>query len=226
MKSIKEETIENYKIKYKKHIFSKNIKITLKDDCSILVTLPVFCTYKIARNFLIKNFEKIKSFKINKKILTKELKTKFDTLKIIKSDVLKIQTLKNIVYFYYPSCEDFNSDKIQEKLILAYKKALTIEAKNYLPERLNFLAQKCGYKYNKIAIKNQKTRFGSCSYQNNINLNINLMTYDFDVIDYVILHELAHTKIKNHSQKFWQEVEKTCPNYKDLRKKLKQKSVI
>ena len=77
---------------------------------------------------------------------------------------------------------------------------------------------------NKIAIKNQRTRFGSCSFQNNINLNINLMKYDFDIIDYVLIHELVHTKIKNHSEKFWFEVEKNCPNYKILRKKLKNKN--
>ena len=61
------------------------------------------------------------------------------------------------------------------------------------------------------------------SFCNNINLNINLMNYDFDVIDYVLIHELVHTKIKNHSEKFWLEVEKNCPNYKILRKKLKNR---
>ena len=47
------------------------------------------------------------------------------------------------------------------------------------------------------------------------------MKYDFDVIDYVLIHELCHTKVKNHSKNFWKEVEKYCPNYKELRKKLK-----
>ncbi len=93
-----------------------------------------------------------------------------------------------------------------------------------MPERTRFLADKYGFEIGRIALRNQKTRFGSCSYRNNINLNINLMNYDFDVIDYVILHELAHTKIKNHSKDFWSEVEKYCPNYKELRKKLKSKN--
>ena len=150
------------------------------------------------------------------------LKTKFDTLNIVESNELKIIVKKNIVYFYYPQDKDFNSLEIQNTLKEAYFKAIKIEAKNYLPQRLEFLAKKYNFKYGSVALRNQKTRFGSCSFQNNINLNINLMKYDFDVIDYVLIHELVHTRIKNHSEKFWNEVEKYCPNYKDLRKKLKK----
>ena len=217
----KTETIENFKVNYKKHAFSKSIKISLKQEGQILVTLPYLCPYKTARNFLLSNFEKIKSFKIESKILNPNLKTKFDTLNIIKSSELKTITKNNIVYFYYPDNKDFSSNEIQKALKEAYFKAIKIEAKNYLPQRLEFLARKYDFKYGSVALRNQKTRFGSCSFQNNINLNINLMKYDFDVIDYVLIHELVHTKIKNHSKNFWQEVEKYCPNYKILRKKLK-----
>lgn len=221
----KSETIENFQIKYKKHAFSKSIKITLKNDELILVTMPYLCPYKKAREFLISNFEKIKSFDIPKKEFKKDFTTKFDTLKIIESDVIKTETKKNIVYFYYPKNLNFSDKKIQKPLYEAYLKAIKIEAKNYLAQRLEFLAKKYGFEYKKVALRNQKTRFGSCSYQNNINLNINLMKYGFDEIDYVLIHELVHTKIKNHSQTFWNEVEKYCPNYKILRKNLKNSSL-
>ncbi len=217
----KTETIENYKVNYKKHPFSKSIKITLKKEREILVTMPYLCPFKTAKDFLLKNFEKIKSFKIENKKLDKNIQTKFDTLRLIESNKLEIITKNNIVYFYYPNELDFYSDKIQKGLKEAYFKAIKIEAKNYLPNRLEFLAKKFGFFYNNVTLRNQKTRFGSCSFQNNINLNINLMNYDFDCIDYVIIHELVHTKIKNHSQAFWAEVEKYCPNYKFLRKQLK-----
>ena len=170
----KEEIIDSYKINYKKHIFSKSIRITLKDDKTVLVTMPVICPYKTARNFLLSNFEKIKSFNFNKPKLSDE------ELKLLKK-----------------------------------------RAKKYLPIRTRYLADKYGFQIGRIALRNQKTRFGSCSYINNINLNINLMNYDSDVIDYVIIHELAHTRVKNHSKSFWAEVEKYCPNYKELRKKLR-----
>ena len=217
----KQETIENFQIKYKKHAFSKSIKITLKKDDFILVTMPYLCPYKTAREFLLSNFEKIKSFSANKKIFSKDFKTKFDTLKIIPSNELKTIKKDKIIHFYYPENEDFSAKHIQKELSKAHTEALKIEAKNYLAQRLSFLAEKYNFKYNKTSLRNQRTRFGSCSYQNNISLNINLMKYDFDVIDYVLIHELCHTKVKNHSKNFWIEVEKYCPNYKELRKKLK-----
>ncbi len=217
----KTEIIEDYEIKYKKHPFSKNIKVTLRKEGKILVTMPYLCPYKTARNFLISNFEKIKNFKIEKKKLSPNLSTKFDTLNIIVSDALKTVVKNNIVSFYYPNDEDFYSSKIQNALKEAHLKAIKIEAKNYLIQRLDFLAKKYNFSYGKVTLRNQKTRFGSCSFNNNINLNINLMNYDFDVIDYVLIHELCHTRIKNHSKSFWLEVEKYCPEYKKLRKALK-----
>lgn len=221
MNKDKIETIENFEIKYKKHPFSKNIKISVKQERQILVTMPILCPYKFARDFLLKNFEKIKSFEIKDKILMPNSKTKFDTLKIIESNELKTTIKNNIVYFYYPNEVEFSSPEIQKPLKEALFKAIKIEAKNYLPSRLEFLAKKYGFNYGKVALRNQKTRFGSCSYQNNINLNINLMRFDFDVIDYVLIHELVHTKIKNHSRTFWDEVKKHCPDYKILRNRLK-----
>lgn len=218
----KTEIIEDYEIKYKKHPFSKNIKVTLKKEGEILVTMPYLCPYKTARNFLISNFEKIKAFKIEKKKLDPNLSTKFDTLKIIPSDILKTIVKNNIVNFYYPNDEDFYCSKIQNALKEAHFKAIKIEAKNYLIQRLDFLAKKYNFSYGKVTLRNQKTRFGSCSFNNNINLNINLMNYDFDVIDYVLIHELCHTRIKNHSERFWLEVEKYCPEHKKLRKALKK----
>lgn len=218
----KEEVLENFKIKYKKHIFSKNIKITLKQNDSILVTMPYLCPYKTAREFLLFNFQKIKAFKSPKKMYPKDFKTKFDTLKIIEGDSLSFEVKNRVVNFYYPKEVEFSDEKVQKALKEAHLKALKIEAKNYLPQRLSFLANKYGFSFGKVSLRNQKTRFGSCSFKNDISLNINLLNYDFDVIDYVLIHELCHTRVKNHSAKFWLEVEKYCPNYKLLRKQLKQ----
>jgi len=215
----KTEILDGIKIQYKKHPFSKSIKITLKQEDSVLVTMPYLCPYKKAREFLIENFEKLKSFKIEQPKYDINFKTQFDTLKIIKSEINKTIIQKGIVYFYFTG--DILDKTTQKALFEAHLKALKIEAKNYLVARLRFLAQKHGFSYNKVFLKNQKTRFGSCSYCNNINLNINLMRYNFDIIDYVLIHELVHTKIKNHSNNFWLEVEKYCPNYRELRRQLK-----
>ena len=93
-------------------------------------------------------------------------------------------------------------------------------AKKHLIDRLNYLSQAHGFKYNRVFIKSQKTRWGSCSGNNNINLNINLIRLPEELIDYTILHELVHTRIKNHSRQFWDQMNKLLGDSKKLDSKL------
>lgn len=95
------------------------------------------------------------------------------------------------------------------------------EAKAILRCRLDELARMYGFSYNRSCIRSQKTRWGSCSAKNNINLNIKLLKLPKDLRDYVILHELVHTKIKDHSKIFWNEMAKYYPNPQAIDKKLR-----
>jgi predicted metal-dependent hydrolase len=99
------------------------------------------------------------------------------------------------------------------------------DARIYLTGRLQYLAQKFNFSYNRVSIRNQKTRWGSCSGTNNINLNINLVRLSQELLDYVLLHELVHTKIKNHSRKFWTELDKYVPNSRYIAKQLRKHSL-
>ncbi len=72
-----------------------------------------------------------------------------------------------------------------------------------LNRRFKQLAGKHGFTYNRIFIRNQKTRWGSCSHKNNISLNMKIVRLPEELMDYVILHELAHTRFKNHNNNFW-----------------------
>jgi predicted metal-dependent hydrolase len=99
-------------------------------------------------------------------------------------------------------------------------------AKKKLIKRLDELADNYGYSYEKVFIRNQKTRWGSCSSKNNINLNMKLLKLPGDLIDYVILHELVHTKVKNHSKQFWAELNKVAGDAKKLDKELKKYQLI
>ncbi len=103
----------------------------------------------------------------------------------------------------------------------AYYKWLRKEAETYLIERTYKIACKINFHPNRISLRNQKNRWGSCTSQKNISLNIKLMQFEPELIDYVIIHELCHLKEMNHSQKFWQLVQSFLPNYKELRKKLR-----
>jgi len=95
------------------------------------------------------------------------------------------------------------------------------DAKKRLTDRLYHLAKEHGFTCNNVTIREQRTRWGSCSYNNNISLNLKLVLLPKELIDYVVLHELVHTRIPNHSEKFWAELDKYTGNGKGLAKKLR-----
>ena len=95
-------------------------------------------------------------------------------------------------------------------------------ASDILPDRLLQISKKMNIGYNRVSIKNQKTRWGSCSENGNINLNRNLLFFSEDVVDYVIHHELIHRKVLNHSTEFWSELETHFPIAKECRFILRQ----
>lgn len=83
-----------------------------------------------------------------------------------------------------------------------------------------------GYKFNKICIKNQKTRWGSCSRKGNLNFNYKIALLPEILADYIIVHEICHLGEFNHSQSFWNLIIRTTPNYKEIRKELKKSKFI
>lgn len=101
-------------------------------------------------------------------------------------------------------------------------KKLADKALQYIPKRVSYFAKQIGVTYGKITIRNQKTRWGSCSSKGNLNFNCLLMLTPPEVIDYVVVHELCHRKEMNHSEAFWAEVEKVIPDYKEQVKWLKE----
>ena len=95
-------------------------------------------------------------------------------------------------------------------------------ARTVIVDRLEELARCHGFTYNKVFVRNQKTRWGSCSAVNNINLNVNLIRLPADLRDYTILHELVHTRIKDHSMRFWTELGKYVEQPREVDKRLNQ----
>lgn len=93
-------------------------------------------------------------------------------------------------------------------------KELADKALEYIPRRVAYYSKSMGVGYGRITIRNQKTRWGSCSGKGNLNFNCLLMLTPPAVIDYVIVHELCHRKQMNHSKAFWEEVQKVFPDYK------------
>ena len=101
-------------------------------------------------------------------------------------------------------------------------RALAQKAKTVIPERVAYYAAIVGVTYDKITIRSQRTRWGSCSSQGNLNFNCLLMLAPENVLDYVVVHELCHRKEMNHSPKFWAEVERVLPDYRQSKRWLKE----
>ena len=110
----------------------------------------------------------------------------------------------------------------QPRLTAQEINSLADEALRRIPPRVQQRAAQLGVRYGRVTIRNQRTRWGSCSSAGNLNFNCMLMLCPDDVIDYVIVHELCHRKEMNHSSRFWQLVAAVLPDYRTPRKWLKE----
>lgn len=109
------------------------------------------------------------------------------------------------------------SPKISKKEYLILKN----EALNIVQEKIKYFNQYYNFEYKNIFIKNQKTRWGSCSSHKNLNFNCKIIHLKPELIDYIVVHELCHLKHMNHSQKFWNLVEESIPEYKERHREMK-----
>ena len=119
--------------------------------------------------------------------------------------------------------------KAQRKYDSLLKKSTELDrttARQILIQKLDELSKINGFSYNRVFIRNQKTRWGSCSAKNNISLNMKLLLLPEELRDYVILHELVHTQIKNHSSKFWEALDKYVGDARGQQVKLNDYSLL
>jgi predicted metal-dependent hydrolase len=116
--------------------------------------------------------------------------------------------------------------RLRHKRLTAIRRPVSRKnAEVLLRERIGHLARQYGFSCNKVSIRNQKSRWGSCSADNNISLNQKLARLPDRLIDFVLLHELVHTRVKNHSRDFWQELGKYVGDVETLRREFRQYSL-
>ena len=131
---------------------------------------------------------------------------------------LQAKQLKNSEFYFLGTVCLFEDFDIDEQMIDAFYKK---KAQEILPVIVEKYAQKMNLFPTALKFRKTKSRWGSCSFTNIINLSTNLMKLPFSCVDYIVIHELAHIKHKNHSKVFWDFVEEYCPNYKEEEKKIK-----
>ena len=130
-----------------------------------------------------------------------------------KADWLK----KTLIKVEERNAQNPPAEKFSETELKIIKK----KAKKEIPILVDYYAPKIGVSYGRISIRAQKTRWGSCTADGNLNFNCLLILLPERVMRYVVVHELCHRKEMNHSKRFWAEVSKVLPDYKILRKQLK-----
>ena len=203
---------------------SKNIKIRVKPDQSVHVSFPFYVSSSEVSQFVMKSInwitEQQQKFETKKrKIVAGQFQTKLHSVVILEGTENKTKVNFNEIEI---RLADFDSDSSRNYLENVMIGIYRYEAKKLLAPKINELAQKHGFQINKITIRNNKRNWGSCSSKNNISLNLQMMKLPDELIEYILLHELVHTRIKNHGPQFWTKLDElTNFRARELSKKVR-----
>ena len=213
---------------------SKRIIIRIKNDC-VAVTLPERSTYEEALKFVEEKRNWILTRKNNIKTSQKNInnETPFQTLtfcvKLQPADRKNyfISLKNNLLTIEYPATANPESESAQKVFRKAIENGLRYEAKRVLPTMLSALAKQHGFSFSEVKINSSKSRWGSCSSKGNINLSFYTLLLPEHLVNYILLHELCHTKEMNHGAKFWQLLNSVSENKaKQLAGETKKYSIL
>lgn len=204
---------------------AKYLRLTVTSTGKVRVGMPKWTPYSVGINFAIKRREWIKSQQtlrpavslINNSRVGKSYTLYFLPAKGKNEISSRVSRNRVDIFTDLP----VNNPSVQQKASLASEKALLQESKILLPQRLSVLATKFGYSYNEVKIKKLLSRWGSCSSDKVISLSYYLIQLPWPLIDYVLLHELVHTRHLNHGAVFWRELKTALPNARNLQKEIK-----
>jgi predicted metal-dependent hydrolase len=136
-----------------------------------------------------------------------------------------VRIRRGVIAVRYPHSLHLDSATVRRAIRSGILAAYRIEARSYLPGRVRELADHHGFSFRRVFIKDLRSRWGSCSAVNNINLALQLMRLPDELVDYVILHELAHTREKNHGPAFWKLLHHVSGDAKGLDRRLRKERI-
>lgn len=216
-------------ISYRRVARSQYVRVRLGTNGSLQATLPLFAPVSSLKKLIDNSREQLRKITVStasSSYVDGQVIGHSHTLQLIpnKNGLFKGSVAGQKIIVSYPSESAPDSPDVQSEIRTHIAAALRKESKAYLPRRLKYLAEQGGFHYQKVRFAHQSGRWGSCSSSGTISLNIALMNLPFEMIDYVLIHELAHTKQMNHSPKFWEIVGQYFPDYKNVRKSLKTRN--
>ncbi|HRK94260.1 MAG TPA: SprT family zinc-dependent metalloprotease [Candidatus Saccharibacteria bacterium] len=204
------------------------MKVTVAPNGTLRISAPTYAPLFMVKRMIAGSRDELR--KLRQSHPTLEL---IDGMAIGKSHSLQVitgapaRTIKKSgqrIILYLAQADSLADDTVVDLARKHIITALRKEAKHYLPKRLRFLADQHGFEYSNVRFSHASGRWGSCNHAKMISLNIALMNLPFELIDYVLIHELAHTVRLDHSPAFWQLVEQADPDFKLHRKMMKSYS--
>lgn len=203
---------------------SRSLKLTIAPGGEVRVSIPTWAPYSAGLNFARSKYDWIRSQRRPQDAMVDgQAIGKAHHLRLTaKASIGKVSSrvVAGSVIVSYPSGLAATDPAVQKAARAASIRALRAQAEQLLPQRLAKLAETHGFTYKSVQIKQLKRRWGSCDQDKAIVLNLFLMQLPWDCIDYVLLHELAHTRIMRHGPDFWRAMAELQPGTPALRKRL------
>lgn len=204
----------------------RSLRLSIGHDGSVRVSMPYWLPYAAGADFARKQREWIASKQTTSAPLKHGTRIGKAHRVVFIPEIGRTTLSTRItsggeVRIFHPSHLAPYDQSIQKAAQHASIRALKQQGEKLLPQRLRSLAQQHGFEYQSVQIKQLKSRWGSCSSERAIALNCYLMQLPWHLIDYVLLHELMHTRIMTHGVVFWVELANYVPNLKTVRKEMK-----
>jgi predicted metal-dependent hydrolase len=203
---------------------SRSLRLSISPAGEIRVSIPVWAPYSAGLDFAKSKYDWIVSqHKPRQSLAEGQPVGKAHHLRFVPKDGIAKpagRVLPGAVLVSYPPELTADDPAVQKAARAASIRALRAQARQLLPQRLAKLAEIHNFTYSGVSIKQLKSRWGSCDQDKAIVLNLFLMQLPWEYIDYVLLHELVHTRIMRHGPDFWRAMEEVQPDAKALRKHL------
>lgn len=203
---------------------ARHVRLSLTSVGQIRVTLPSWAPYQVGIEFAKAKADWINSQRQPKRLLEHGQPIgKAHHIRFVTVNGPKVTTrvMDNLITVSVPGGVDAEDEESQAIIRRGCVRALRLEAEKLLPQRLASLAQQHGFEYRSVNVKQMKGRWGSCSHRQDIILNCFLMQLPWDLIDYVLLHELTHTRVMAHGRPFWDELGKYIHDLTDIRRRMR-----
>ncbi len=216
-------------IRVKRVAGARHVRIKLATNGRFSVTAPSYTPLYFIRKFIDNSRDELRKMAAPKGLVTEyrdgQAIGKSHTLAVVPTGMVSAPTFlrqRQRLIVKLPLDTPVESADVQRLIRDEVAKVLRVEAKAHLPHRLRYLADTHGFHYERVRFSHAGSRWGSCSSTGTISLNIALMKLPDELIDYVLVHELCHTRHMDHSDAFWAEVAKYDPRYRVHRRHIKQ----